>query len=453
MPNRFGLGFAFILLFLFSTKLAFAQEIYPPSRDNKVWVAGGSALEKNKYVNQFTRMDPRVIRTFEGISSQANIVVYNAPAVSTVSARPAVATALRSVAKVSGFAFPVALAVGGAVQWYFDDEDDETVVVSRGETSGELIQGQPFWECRSIQAASPEGLVHECFERNKSLDVLKNQYDLRLSQNCSYPSEGSYRCEVERRSKSYPAGGWNTQGQEFVYFQPDGSKLERSCPAGYYLDGAVCIPLNQVSTPQPRRMTIPEAIADLPQEELEKPLNPQIIAELVNQLWRQAASQPDYKGLPYSLANSVRPQEVESIDNRLKPNVNDFIRPIERPGIDTPINFNPGAQTGSGSGNVTTPGTGEQINLGDDPNIGTPTLEQAPTAAMIIEPFQSLFPDLKSYNASIPSGTCPRPSFEVLGHSYVISSHCDLFDENAGVIQAAMLVAFGILSLLIVLRA
>ena len=453
MPNRFGLCLAVFLIFIFSTKLALANEIYAPARDNKVWVAGGSALEKNRYVRQFSPMDPRVIRTFEGISSQANIVVYNAPAVSTVSARPALATTLRSVGRVSGIAFPVVLAVSGIVQWYFDDEDDQTVVVSRGETTGELVQGQPFWHCRDIQAASPEGLVHECFERNTSLDVLKNQYDLRLSEVCSYPTELSYRCQIERRSKAYPAAGWTVQGQEFVYYETDGSKLQRSCPAGYYLDGAICIPLSEISISPPIRMSIPDAVADIPQEELEKPLNPQIIAELMNQLWRQAALQPGYQGLPYSPSNAVTPQEVESIDNRLKPNVNDFVRPLERPGVDTPINVNPSTQTSSGGGNVTTPGSGEQINLGDDPNIGAPTLEQTPTASMIIEPLQSLFPDFKSYNASIPSGTCPRPSFEAFGHSYVVSSHCDLLDENAGTIQAAMLVAFGILSLLIVLRA
>lgn len=457
MPNKTAIGFAFFLLFVFSIKLAFADEVLLPARDNKLWLAGGKALENNSYVRGFSRVDPRVIKTFEGISSQANIVVSQAPVVSTTVARPAIATALRSIGRVSTVGFPIALAVGGVIDWYFGPEDTSSVTVGRRQNVGDLVIGREFWYCKSLKAAEPERLVSECFKRNTSWDALKSQYDLRVSSDCSYPSTGGYRCAVERRSKAYPANGWTVAGQENVYFQPDGSKLEYSCPPGYFLDGTLCIPYEdgEGGGSGPTTLPITDAIAELPEDEKAKKLNPQWIADLMNQLWQQAASLPGYQGLPYSPSHSLTPQDFSSINSDDMPTVDDFVKPVERPSTENPIDVNPESNTGSGGdgGGVTNPGTGDQINLGGDPNIGAPNLETPPTAQMIIQPLMSLFPDLKSYQANIPSGMCPRPSFEVFDHTYVVESHCDLLEQNRNTIQVAMLAAFGIMSLVIVLRA
>ncbi|WP_368648911.1 hypothetical protein ABRY95_04755 [Castellaniella ginsengisoli] len=458
MP-KIAISIAVFLLFLFSCSLAFADEVLLPARENKVWLAGGKALENNSYVRSFSRVDPRVIRTFEGISSQANIVVAQAPVISSAAARPAIATALRTIGRVSTIGFPVALAVGGVIEWYFDSEDDDSVVVNRRETSGELIVGKEFWYCKTLKAPEPEKLVSECFARNTSYDALKPSYDLRVSEDCSYPSSGGYRCAVERRSKAYPSGGWTVTGQEFVYFEPDGSKLERSCPPGYFLDGSVCIPYSAEGggSSEPVRIPIADAIAALPEEDKSSKLNPQWISDLMNQLWQQAASQPGYQGLPYSPSHAVSPQDFSTVSPDDMPTVDDFVKPVERPSTESPINVDPSTNTGSGSsgggGGITNPGTGDQINLGGDPNIGAPSLETPPTAQMIIQPLTTLFPELRSYQANIPSGECPRPAVDVFDHSYVLDAHCDLFEQNRSVLQASMLAAFGILSLVIVLKA
>ena len=435
-----------------------------PARNNPVWSVVGKALEGNRYISKFPRSDPRVFNTFEAVSKRANFALSNAASISAASARPALITALRSIPVIGA---GTVMAIAG-LDWYFNDDDPNSVIVVRSEDTPELIMGQPFWNCRGIQASSPEGLIYECFARSPAHGTLGAQYDLRLSNDCTYPSQGSYRCSYERKSKSLAGASWTVAGHETVYYDSDGSKLTGSCPAGHYLDGTSCYPLALSSSPISENMSISDAVADIPAERLNDPLNPQIIAGLTNDLWQDAASQPGYDGLPFSPANAVLPQDIVSINDLAPsiPTVNDFVRPLELPTVNTPVNVNPAIATpgvigdsavspsvGNGS-NLTNPGASNPIiNLGDDPNIGAPTLEQTPTASMIIEPLQSLFPDLKSYNASIPSGECPRPSFELFERSYVVSSHCDLLDDNAGVIQAAMLVAFGILSLLIVLRA
>ena len=112
---------------------------------------------------------------------------------------------------------------------------------------------------------------------------------------------------------------------------------------------------------------------------------------------------------------------------------------------------NPSTQTNP---SATEPGTAQsqKLDLGPDPNIGSPSLEAIPTAQQIANPVLNLLPSLKNFDVETPAGVCPRPSFDLYGH-HVLEAHCDLIDDNKPAIQSAMILAWALIALLIILSA
>lgn len=454
MPNKYAFSFAVFLLFLFSAKLAFADGAYIAARDSRVLQVGGKAVLNSSRMRAFSLSDPRLIETFKAISSRAGTFLSNAAAVSVSSARPAIVTALRVGVGFSGLGYAVALGVGGVSHWYFDFEGSGSVLVSRSVGGDKLIAGQPYWHCKNLAAGSPEGLIQKCFEANSSWDSLKPLYDLRVSENCTDLSSGSYRCSVERRSKANPEYGWSVAGQEYVYLESDGSSQSMTCPVNSYSDGFSCYSLDGGESSEPVLMTVPEAVVNIPENDLSLQLNPQITAELMNHLWADASAQPGYQGIPYSPSNPVLPQDVEGVTDIPQPTVDDFVRPVDRPTVDTPVAIGPaeGGMAGEGSGAIN-PGVGDQINIGSDPVIGSPKIDDSVTVKMIIGPLLTLFPEVKNIKLDKRQDVCPKFVFFVFNQQYEISEHCVLFEDNKNAISAFMMLSFALSSLIIVLRA
>lgn len=200
--------------------------------------------------------------------------------------------------------------------------------------------------------------------------------------------------------------------------------------------------------------TLESASASVPESELAKDANPLLLSQLANQLWLDAASQPGYEGVPHPGYDAVSQWDVQNYLNEhpeLWPTVEDLLKAFPRD--ETGRWTIPSGTTSPNPDPDPNPNPGGNVDLGPDPGIPAPELESIPTAQMIIDPLTQLFPDLKNYQVNMPVGECPRPSFEVFGNSFTVSSHCDLLDQNQNVIQLFMMAAFGILSLLIVLRA
>jgi hypothetical protein len=63
-----------------------------------------------------------------------------------------------------------------------------------------------------------------------------------------------------------------------------------------------------------------------------------------------------------------------------------------------------------------------------------------------------MLPDLRGYSPSSHTGECPRPTIELYG-THVLDAHCILIDDNKAIIQAAMLLAWALIALFIVLSA
>ncbi|WP_369326620.1 hypothetical protein AB6N01_01185 [Alcaligenes nematophilus] len=189
-----------------------------------------------------------------------------------------------------------------------------------------------------------------------------------------------------------------------------------------------------------------EATNSLTEFELTKRLNPRIISELTDLLWRDASMQPDYDGVPYPGWNTFDQWELQQWLNQnpdLWPSVNDFVQPLPEPSVAPEYWQVPKIP----------PETPPVLDLGPDPGIPQPRLETVPTAAMIVNPLINLFPDLKTYEIDMSSGECPRPNFDAFGMTYSVYFHCDLFEQNRSLFSAVMLATFSLSSLFIVLRA
>lgn len=205
------------------------------------------------------------------------------------------------------------------------------------------------------------------------------------------------------------------------------------------------------------------------------------LAAVANTAWKAALPSVQSGGVPWPASDPITPAEVQewmSTNPSSVPNVGDFASPANWSsgsgsiglggggmpsggggGTPVPTNpTNPGTQPGTDpwiepETPPVTPGQGTEINWGPNPNIGAPNLESTPTAKSILDPVFDLMPSLKSFTAPSHQSVCPTGSFSAFGKQYLISSHCNMFEENRSVIAGSMALVFAIASLVIVLRA
>jgi hypothetical protein len=100
-----------------------------------------------------------------------------------------------------------------------------------------------------------------------------------------------------------------------------------------------------------------------------------------------------------------------------------------------------------------TPGSGEEINWGPNPNIAAPVVEATPTAGAILDPIFNLMPSLKTFAVPAHTSECPVASFELFGQGYAMNSHCTLMEQNRDLIAASMMALFSLAAVMIVLKA
>jgi len=207
-------------------------------------------------------------------------------------------------------------------------------------------------------------------------------------------------------------------------------------------------------------------------------LDPMTLAQMVNMTWQRASMQPGYEGLPYTVSSPVTTADVQpwvQANPSAAPTLDDLFRPASDPATQTvPISptvtpstspstdpsTNPG--TNPSTDPATDPGTNPcavphacvmDVDVRGDPGTPAPTLENTPTIDMILGPIFNLFPDLKAWTVPAHAGACPQPSFEAFGHSYTLTTHCELAEKYRAEIATVMTAAFALAALFIVLGA
>ncbi|MFM0318158.1 hypothetical protein PQR36_25005 [Paraburkholderia nemoris] len=238
-----------------------------------------------------------------------------------------------------------------------------------------------------------------------------------------------------------------------------------------YPSGLVIDPSFIPAPPGPPEKIYPAMPAALANSQLDAAT----LANLTNATWSQAASQPGYQGVPYSVTQPITAADVApwaQTNPQSVPNIGDLFRPAADPGVST-VTISPTVQPGDasapspGSSPSATPGNDVNVvntpnvnvvnkvsvDLGADPGVQSPTLEATPTISMILSPLLNLLPDLKSWAVPAHGASCPEPSFTVLGHSYTMTAQCDLAEANRTAVYSAFAAMFTLAALFIVLRA
>jgi hypothetical protein len=196
----------------------------------------------------------------------------------------------------------------------------------------------------------------------------------------------------------------------------------------------------------------------------------QLLANIANKAWQQAAAQTGYVGEPYPTTNPLttadafrwtqaNPTASPTVDDLMRPATNSQIYPDGVPISPTIVYTSPTSPT-TGNQNVNVINTPNvnvinkvSVDFGTDPGVADPTLEATPTGTQILQPLTSLFPELRSFQTPAHAGSCPKPAFDVFGKSVVMDSHCTIAEQHRAALASVMMAVWLLVALFILLSA
>ncbi|EJC0945819.1 hypothetical protein P4P50_002424 [Salmonella enterica] len=184
----------------------------------------------------------------------------------------------------------------------------------------------------------------------------------------------------------------------------------------------------------------------LSKADLQTRLDNALVAKLINAMLMEAATKEDYKGIPFSSSKPVTVSEVDSLLKQMNLTLTyaDLFREAETDEESYIINnTNVDVDIDNGS----------DFDLGENPDIKPPDIEEPPTGTQILKPITELMPDIKNLSISSKNVQCPLWSFEIWDNKYSIDSHCELLEKIRPLLKAVFLLIWGIISLRIILSA
>ena len=425
-----------------------------------------SGLIQGKAVKRgFTPADPRYGATINAVSGIAGSSAAGAASV-VLGALTAPAWLTTAIAFGVGAAvtYGISLAIDGAVSWVFDPDPKKAAPITRQATSGTLnpalLQGGSYWgtaNTPNMYASDPVAAITAFYATTVYATINDPNGKYRLAVPVTRSNDPRVFGEVYF---DYASGGSSDSRLSIAAtYYPSGAP--GACAAGMAFSAASgsCVAVATQGKPA-KVMTAQEAINDLPPEELLKPVNPKLLAAMADEMWKDAAAQPGYNGLPYQVSDPITETEVQAWREAhpdFYPKVADLVKPqvmTDSP-FTLPQSLSPVAAADPSPVQVgTNPAASQpQQNLGSDPGIGAPSLESTPTAEQILKPIFDVMPGFKSFAMPAHTGTCPQPEFEALGQRFVMDQHCVLLDQNRSTLQAVMAAVWLLVAAFIVLRA
>lgn len=245
-------------------------------------------------------------------------------------------------------------------------------------------------------------------------------------------------------------------GYSVVYITQ--TTASQTCPAGKHQSGSSCVSDSyQASWYQPvaQSQTQPSAaaaVAALPTDKKSDMLSDAMLARIINAAW-QAAASSTASVVPYSAARPVTAEDVAAARAAVVaaqptswPTIADLAQPIPASNVD-PADMSNAVPTADS--------TATKVDLGVDPGIATPTLDDAPTD--LFKPIRDLLDPWLSWQVPAHSGECPTWSAapSIAGHVFAIevSSHCSIAESYRSVIESSSMVVWLVIAAFIVLSA
>lgn len=455
-----------VVFIVFICCYSFSQAAVPAAYNGRMNAAVGGVIKHKTSKWGFAANDARVNATIAGVGSGLAVVAAGVVGVGVAAVSwPAILVGAAITAVVTG---GIVLGQDALYKWIFNDDGTVSTTGAMGEhpwalpgLDGSMMVGGGYFGEGNCKSGSP-GSTISCM-----VAAAFPGADGVIVGNCDLWMESGVLVAGRCDSAVHWPGVEENQnyGRLIVNFYPSGAPM--SC-APYMVAGpSGCVspfgaPVPE-STPAIESVPPGDAIANIPEEELSKPLSDEMLAAAVNAAWKAQAMEG---GLPWSSSDPVTPADVaqwKQANPEAVPNVADFIAPATAPapagspsGSVGPVSVSPTASSPSPApapGPAPTPGGGEQVDLGPDPNIGAPQLEPIPTASQILGPLLDLMPDLRNFSVPDHASACPQPSFEAFNNTYTFTAHCTLAEENRALIEGAMLLVWTLASVVIVLRA
>ncbi|MGX7005134.1 virulence factor TspB C-terminal domain-related protein [Caballeronia sp. KNU42] len=165
-----------------------------------------------------------------------------------------------------------------------------------------------------------------------------------------------------------------------------------------------------VAPPGPVSGSLSNLQSSITSSMLSQPVSQPLLADMANQLWRDAAAQPGYNGEPYSPANPITAQDIATAP--VSPTWNDLLTAPAPIGT-TVIPISPTASTSVSTSTGTTPASGTTTTSDVNPCLEDPTasacqpLGSAPTPPPI--PASSVTVTMSPWDIGPSSGSCPAP--------------------------------------------
>jgi hypothetical protein len=430
---------------------AYAQTATVPS----LGAAIGQVVLDAATARGFSAADPRIAATAAAIAAQASSIASAAAAAAGEALGSVSWATVAANAGIAGLLLvPTSLGNDTLDQWQFNK--DGTVTVSNGSGGGVqkwpgLTQGAAYYTIANTVSGSSPDAANQAYVQYW-LGIHSGWQATAIS--CTTASNASISCSF---TYTTPSGGGTTLSNPVSAVS---NWTGGNCDSGLFYNGG-CQPfLPPSGSPPPGPQSPSSAGADTPSSEQSEPLNPQVVAGVVDALWIDAAEQPGYAGLPYPVNAPVGVSDVAPAQGALGsswPTVGSFVGPAgaSTSGASGSASSPFGASAPSAASEpvATNPGSGAQVNLGPDPGIGSPSLEQTPTAAQILAPILGMLPDLRNYGMPAHTAQCPEPSITLFDSTVTVTAHCQLAEQFRPQIYVTFVLAFTLAALFIVLTA
>ncbi|MEI7268836.1 hypothetical protein [Pectobacterium versatile] len=182
--------------------------------------------------------------------------------------------------------------------------------------------------------------------------------------------------------------------------------------------------------------TIAPSVPDITpeqQEQLQKTaLNAQSLADTLNALLLDAASQPDYAGVPVTSSNPlISAQDIRDAAaavGRPNPSQAEWATPWSDLQPETQPNPEPNPQPQP------------------EPPAVPPELDTPPDGKTVLSPLIGAFPEWENFSIGVRAAQCPTAEFTIWDTNFVLDSHCGLIEKNRDLIRIFCLICWGFAS-------